>query len=142
MTTPYHRKLKTLILDIGGTNFEIQCRKAQVVNNTDDGENFYTFGDNGSGDSAGFVEAADPAFALDLGFYSDWQLSGINDYLWDNDGNTVSFSLELYPTEPAAHVIFTGEVVIKAPNAGGEVRAQDVTEMTLQCPNKPVKTRP
>jgi hypothetical protein len=142
VTSPHHRKLKILILDIGGTEYQIQCRKAQVVNNTDDGENFYTFGNNGSNDSTGFVEPADPAWALDLGFYSDWQLAGINDYLWDNDGETVTFSLELYPDIPAEHVIFTGEVVIKAPSAGGEVRAQDVTEMVLQCPNKPAKSRP
>lgn len=142
MTTPHHRKLKILTLDIGGTNYEIQCRKAQVVNGTADGETFYTFGNNGSDDSASFVEAADPVWSLDLGFYSDWQLAGINDFLWDNDGETVSFELALYPDIPAEHVLFTGEVVVKAPNAGGEVRAQDVTEMVLQCPAKPVKTRP
>jgi hypothetical protein len=142
MTSPHHRKLKILTLDLGGTEYQIQCKKAQVVNNTDDGEQFYTFGNNGQDDSTGFVENADPKFALDLSFYSDWQLAGINDFLWDNDGETITFQLDLYPDLPAEHVIFTGEVNVKAPNAGGEVRAQDVTDTVLQCPNKPVKSRP
>ncbi len=140
--TPHHRKIKHLVLDVGGTEYQIQCRKAQVVNDTGDGETVYTLGDNGQGDSTGFVEAADPDWALDLGFFSDWQLAGINDFMWDNDGQTVTFRLELYPDEPEHHVIFDGEVTIKAPSAGGEVRAQDVTEMKLKCPNKPVKSRP
>lgn len=142
MTSPHHRKLKVLILDLGGTNYELQCKKAQIVNNTDDPEVFYTFGNNGSDDSASFSEAADPVYALDLSFFSDHRLAGITDYLWDNDGSVVAFQLDLNPDIPAEHVIYTGSVQIKAPSIGGEVRAQDVTDVVLQCQGKPEKTRP
>lgn len=142
MSSPHHRKLKVLTLDIGGTEFQVQCSKAQIVNNTDDGEIFYTFGNDGDDDSTSFVEAADPSYALDLRFYSDWRSAGISDYLWDNDGNTVAFQLDLNPDLPAEHVIWNGEVNIKSPNPGGEVRAQDITEIVLQCPRRPVKSRP
>lgn len=136
--TAHHRKLKVLTLDLGGTEYQVQCRKAQIVNNTDDPEVFHTFG----GDDEAFVEPADDAYALDLGFYSDWRSAGITDWLWDNDGATVSFQLDLNPDIPAEHVVFNGEVLVKSPNVGGEVRAQDVTEVVLQCPSKPEKSRP
>jgi hypothetical protein len=142
MTSPHHRKLKILTLDIGGTEFQIQCRKAQIVNNTDDGETFYTFGNDGNDDSTSFVEAADPSFALDLEFYSDWRSAGISDYLWDNDGVDVDFQLDLNPDIPAEHVIFNGTVNVKAPSPGGEIRTTDVTAATLQCAGKPAKSRP
>jgi hypothetical protein len=142
MTTPNHDKIRVLTLDLGGTNFEVQCRKAQIVNNTGDPEIFYTLGDDGDGDSISFSEAADPAYALDLGFYSDWRSAGITDWLWDHDGEVVTFQLDLYPTIPTKHVIFSGSVQVKAPSAGGEVRAQDVTDVTLACQGKPDKARP
>lgn len=142
MSSPNHDKLKVLTLDLGGTDFQIQCKKAQIVNNTDDPEVFYVFQDDGNGDSTSFSEAADPVFALDLSFFTDWQLNGITDFLWDNDGDTVTFQLDLYPNIAEKHVIFNGSVQIKAPSAGGEIRAQDVTDVVLQCQGKPVKSRP
>jgi hypothetical protein len=135
--TAHNRKLTQLTLDLGGTEFQIQCRKAEIVNNTDDPELFHTFDPDGS-----FAEAADPSFALDLEFYSDLRSGGITDFLWDNDGNTVSFEIVHYPHIPAETVTFTGEVLVKAPNIGGEVRATDVTATVLQCVDKPVKSRP
>ncbi len=142
MTTPNHDKLKVLTLDLGGTEFQVQCRKAEIVNNTDDPEVFYTFGDDGNGDSTSFSEAADPNFALDCEFYTDWRSAGITDFIWDNDGQIVTFQLDLYPNDAAKHVIFNGSVQIKAPNVGGEVRAQDITASVFQCQGKPVKSRP
>jgi hypothetical protein len=136
--TAHHRKLKVLTLDIGGTEYQVQCRKAQIVNNTGDAEVFHTFG----GDDEAFVEPADDEYALDLEFYSDWRSAGISDYLWDNDGLTVAFQLDLNPDVPAEHVIFNGDVLIKSPNPGGEVRTQDVTAVVLSCPAKPEKSRP
>jgi hypothetical protein len=134
----HNRKLADLVLDLGGNEFQIQCRKAEIVNNTDDGEFFPTF-DSTDG---GFVEAADAAFALDLEFYADWRSAGVSDWLWDNDGSTVPFQVTHHPDIPAETVIFTGEVLIKAPNVGGEVRTTEVTAVTLICNGKPAKTRP
>lgn len=135
--TAHNRKLSLLVLDIGGNEFQIQCRKAEIVNNTDDAESFATFAPDG-----GFVEAAEPSFALDLEFYADWRSAGVSDYLWDNDGVTVAFELTHHPDIPAETVIFSGNVLIKAPNVGGEVRTTEVTATTLVCEAKPVKTRP
>lgn len=133
----HNRKLSNLILDIGGNEFQIQCRRAEIVNNTDDAEFFPTFAPNG-----GFIEGAESAFALEAEFYSDWRSAGVSDWLWDHDGETVPFELHHHPDIPAEHVIFNGEVLIKAPNVGGEVRTTEVTSATLTCNGKPVKTRP
>src|SRR5262245_11137401 len=136
--TAHNRKLRILTLDIGGNEFQIQCRKAEVVNNTDDAEAFATF-DPVNG---GFVEAADDAYALDLEFYADWRGAGVSDWAWDNDGETVPFQIDHHPDIPAEHVIFNGEVLIKAPNVGGEIRTTEITATTLTCNGKPVKSRP
>ncbi len=133
----HNRKLSRLVFDIGGNEFQIQCRRAEIVNNTDDAEFFPTFAENG-----GFIEGAEAAFAIEAEFYSDWRSAGVSDYLWDNDGVTVPFELHHHPDIPAEHVIFTGEVLIKAPNVGGEVRTTEVTSVTLTCNGKPAKTRP
>lgn len=134
----HNRKLQELTLDIGGTEFQLQCRKAEVQNNTDDGETFFTFG----GDSGTFVEAADDSYALDLEFYADWRSNGISDYLWLNDGNTVTFLVQHNPDVPAETVSWSGELLIKAPNALGDVRTTEVTATTLQIVGKPDYSRP
>jgi hypothetical protein len=136
--TAHNRKLKILVLDIGGTEFQIQCRKAEVQNNTDDGEFFPTY----DPDDGGFVEAADDSYALDLEFYADWRSNGISDYLWLQDGNTVTFSVTHNSDIPAETVSWTGEVLIKAPNALGDVRTTEVTATTLQIVGKPDYNRP
>jgi hypothetical protein len=134
----HNRKLKVLTLDIGGTEFQIQCRKAEVQNNTDDGETFFTYG----GDDGTFVEAADDSYALDLEFYADWRSNGISDYLWLQDGNTVSFTVQHNPDVPAETVSWSGELLIKAPNALGDVRTTEITATTLQIVGKPEYTGP
>lgn len=134
----HNRKLKVLTLDIGGTEFQIQCRKAEVQNNTDDGESFYTFG----GDAGTFVEPADDSYALDLEFYADWRANGISDWLWTHDGETVTFEVVHNPDIPAETVSWSGELLVKAPNALGEVRVTEVTATTLQIVGKPLYDRP
>lgn len=133
----HNRKLTQLTLDIGGTEFQIQCRTAEIQNNTDDGETFYTFDPDGA-----FVEAADDSYALNLEFYADWRSAGISDYLWLNDGNTVAFELVHHPDRPAEQVTFSGDVLIKAPNVGGEVRTTEITSTVLQIVGKPTYSRP
>lgn len=132
----HNRKLTELTLDIGGTEFQIQCRRAELQNNTDDGETFHTFDPDGV-----FVEAADDSYALALEFYADWRSGGISDYLWDNDGDTVTFELVHHPGTAGETVTWTGSVLIKAPNVGGEVRTTEITSTTLQCAGKPTYTR-
>lgn len=134
----HNRKLAQLTLDIGGTEYQIQCRSAELQNNTDDGTQFDTFG----GDEGTFVEPADDSYALALEFYADWRLQGISDYLWDHDGETVTFRLVHWPHIPAETVQWDGDVLVKAPNVGGEIRSTEITTTTLQCVGKPEKSRP
>ena len=128
----HNRKLSVLVLDLGGNEFQIQCRKAEIINNTDDSEFFPTYAPDG-----GFIEAADAAFALDLEFYSDWRSNGVSRWLWEHDGETVPYSVTHHPDIPAETVIFTGECQIKAPNVGGEIRTTEVTACVLVCSGKP-----
>lgn len=132
----HNRKLQVLTLDIGGNEFQIQCRLAELQNNTDDGTTFFTFDPAGT-----FVEAADDAYALNLEFYADWRSDGVSDYLWANDGTTVSFQLDHHPDVALEHVRWVGEVLIKAPTVGGEVRTTEITATVLQCAGKPTYTR-
>lgn len=132
----HNRKLTQLTLDIGGTEFQIQCRRAEIQNNTNDGTTFYTFDPTGA-----FVEAADDSYALNLEFYADWRSGGISDYLWENDGETVTFELVHHPGVSGETVTFSGSVLIKAPQVGGEVRTTEVTTTVLQIVGKPTYTR-
>jgi hypothetical protein len=134
----HNRKLHKLTLDIGGTEFQMQCRVATIENNTDDPEQFHTFG----GDEGSFAEAADPSYSLALELYADWRTNGISDYLWLHDGQTVSFELVHHPDTPAETVSWSGELLIKAPNVGGEVRTTELTTTTMAIIGTPVYSRP
>ena len=132
----HNRRLKFIEFALGATNFQIQCSSWTLTNNSPDGEKMYTYDPDGE-----FYEEADPEYALDLRFFSDWRSAGISEYLWENDGAVVTFTLDHFPDIPAEHITWTGEVLIKAPNVGGDVRTTEVTEVTLRCIGKPVKTR-
>lgn len=133
MPPAHNRKLKRSLLEIGGENFEAQTTDIQVVNDTDDGEQFHTYG----GDESSFVEDADPSFSLQLKGFSDWRVGGFSDFLWANDGATVAFQLDHYPDVVGEHVRWSGTVKVKAPTAGGEIRTTEVTEATLKIVGKP-----
>lgn len=132
MTQPHHRKLRRIMLQLDGTDYSEQLQTGRVVNNTGDPERFFTFGPVGE-----FLEPAEPEWALELTLYSDWRSSGISAYLTENDNQIVPFTFELHPGVTGEHVRYTGNVLIKAPSAGGEARAQDMTEVTLQIEGKP-----
>ncbi len=70
-------------------------------------------------------------------FYSDWRSGGISDYLQENDEVQVSFQLDHHPDIVGEHVRWTGDVKIKAPTVGGDVRTTETTAVTLQCVGKP-----
>jgi hypothetical protein len=139
VTAPAHnRKLKTIVFDLGGTEFQVQLSNWKMNNNTPDAEIFHTYG----GDDSSFAEDADPAWSLDCTFYADWRSGGISDYLMLNDEEDITFQLDHYPDIPAEHVRWAGTLHIKAPNVGGEVRTTEITEVTFQCVGKPVYSRP
>lgn len=133
----HNRKLKLIEFSIDGTSFECQVQSWQVVNNTEDGELYYTFCPDGE-----FREDAEPDYALELTFFSDWRSDGISDFLTLHDQQTLAFVLDHHPDIPAEHVRWTGEVKVKAPSAGGEARTTEMTEITMPIIGKPVYTRP
>lgn len=130
--TAHNRKLKVITFDLGGTEFQGQCNNWTLNNNTPDGDLFYVYAEGEE-----FREDADPDWSLTMTFYSDWRSGGISDYLQANDDSQVAFQLDHHPDVSGEHVRWTGNVKIKAPTVGGDVRATEVTTVTLQCVGKP-----
>ena len=137
MPPAHNRKLREAVLDIGGSQFHAQINDMQVVNDTDDAEQFHTYG----GDDSSFAEPADPNYNLALKGFADWRVGGFSDFLWVHDGETVTFQLDHHPNIVGEHVRWSGQVNIKAPNAGGEIRTTELTESTLKIIGKPAYAR-
>lgn len=134
--TAHNLKLKVITFTLGGVSFECQLSSWKVVNNSDDGERFYTYCVDGE-----FIEDAEPDYSLELKFFSDWRSNGISDYLTVNDLATVGFVLHHHPDVAGEHVMWSGNCKIKAPDAGGDIRTTEVQEATLKCVGKPVYAR-
>lgn len=132
-----NRQLKIIKLMIGSTQYEMQLNSWTMNNNTDTGDRQFTFAPDGE-----FVEEVSPDYSLTLKFFSDFRLAGISDYLWANDGATVAFQLDHHYDIPAEYVRWTGSLVIKAPNTGGDARTTEITEIELPCVGKPIYLRP
>lgn len=136
--TVHHRRLKLIELEINGESYECQVQTWEIENNTDDGERHFTFCTDGE-----FREDADDDYALALTFFSDWRSpNGLTHFMTVNDKQWVNFQLDHHPDIAAEHVRWTGEVRLRAPNAGGEVRTEEMTEVTLPIRGKPTYTRP
>lgn len=136
MTTALNRKLKVIVFTLGTTQFQCQVATWKIVNNTKDGEKFWVYCVGGE-----FIEESDPDYALELRFYSDWRSGGVSDFLTLADETDVAFVLEHHPDIAAEHVQWAGNVHVKAPTVGGDVRTTEVTEVTLQIIGKPTYTR-
>lgn len=132
----HHRKIKQIAFALGtdpdDVSFECQVRTWQLVNNTEDGERFYTQCPDGE-----FREEADPDWALELTFFADWRSDGISDWLTTHDGERVAFTLDHHPDIEGEHVRWTGFLLVRAPSVGGEARTTEQTEVTLQVEGKP-----
>lgn len=136
--TVHHRRLKVIELEINGENYECQVQNWEIQNNTPEGDRHYTFCPTGE-----FREDADDDYALQLNFFSDWRSPlGLNHFLTVNDKQLVSFTLDHHPDIPAEHVRWTGQIKVRAPNVGGEVRTEEMTDMTFPIEGKPVYSRP
>ena len=138
MSSPLHnRKMKEVVFDLGGTTYQCQLENIQILNNTPDGAKIYSLCPNGED-----VEETDPDYALQMRFFSDWRTGGISDFLQLHDGETVAFEFEHHPDIPTEHTIWTGNVKIKAPTVGGDVKVTERQEVTMQIIGKPEYTRP
>ena len=134
--TTHNRKIKLVEFTLGGNTFQCQVQNWRVANNTEDGEKFYAQCPDGE-----FREDAEPDYALELTFFSDWRLNGVSDYLTANDQATVAFQLDHHPDIAGEHVRWAGDCKIKAPPVGGDVRTTEMTEVTLPIIGKPDYTR-
>lgn len=134
---PQIKKRKRITLMVNGVAHETQVTTARVVNNTEDGEVLYTYAPDGE-----VREEADPNYALELTYFANWTVTGISWLLSQLDGQTVDFSFTDYPDDPAWTVTREGQVKIKEPSLGGQVRTNDIQELTLPIIGKPTLTRP
>jgi hypothetical protein len=130
--TTQNRKLKLITFTLGGNSFECQVKQWNIANNSDDGEKLYAFCPDGE-----FREEAEPDYALELTFFSDWRSNGVSDYITVNDQQTVAFVLDHHPDIPAEHVRWSGTCKLKAPSVGGEARTTEMTETTAPIIGKP-----
>ena len=138
MSSPLHnRKIKQIVLDLGGTTFQCQIENFQFINNTPDGAKIFSMCPDGEA-----IEESDADWALSLRFFSDWRTNGISDFLMLNDGVDALFELEHHPDIAAEHTIWSGTLRIKAPNVGGDIKVTERQEVTLQIIGKPDFTRP
>ena len=132
-----HRKLKLITFFLGGNQYQTQLREWNLNNDTDDPEQFHTYG--GEGES--FAEPADASWQLELTFYADWRSDGISDFLTAHDGETLEFQIDHHPDIVGEHTRRAGNVLIKAPSVGGEVRTTELTETTLAVIGEPTYER-
>lgn len=136
MTATHNRKLKLIEFDINGTQFECQVQSWKIANNSDDGEKMFSQCPDGE-----FREEPEPDYALELTFFADWRSNGISDFLWAHKGETLAFTLDHHPDVVGEHVQWTGSVLVRAGDVGGDARTTEMTEVTLQCVGEPTYTR-
>lgn len=122
-------QLKYVSFDIGGTDFRAAIKTWRLVDNTDEPETIYSYGPDGQNED---TEEENPAWALELEFYSDWRTpTGLNHYLWTNAGTTVTYTIGHNLGSTGEDPEFSGEVKLKRTSVGGEVRTTEMTELTL-----------
>lgn len=135
--TVHSRKVKLIEFTVDGSAFQCQIQKWNMANNTEDGERYYTQCPDGE-----FREEAEPDYALELTAFADWRSGGLSDFLTEHDGEKLAFQLDHHPDIAAEHVRWAGTVKVRAPNAGGESRTTEMTEVTLPVKGKPTYSRP
>lgn len=133
----HSRKLKLIEFAIGAVQFECQIRSWTLDPGIPDPERLYSF----CPDGRALSEQDESEPTLQLTFYSDWRSGGISDFLTANSGQDAAFTLNHHPGIAAEHVQWTGTVRVKAPPVGGEIRADEMTEITLMIVDDPIYTR-
>lgn len=128
-------QLKYLSLNIDGNEFRAQLKSWNLNNNSDDPDKIYTYGADGQNEDS---EEEIPSWELVLSFYSDWRTpTGISHYLWINGGQTVDYTIEHNLGSTGNNPTFSGQVKLKRPSVGGDVRTTEVTDITLAVVGEP-----
>ncbi|MFF5992583.1 hypothetical protein [Prauserella flavalba] len=123
----HQRRLKQIQFTIGAIPFQCQIQTWNLDPGVQDGDRQYTFCPDGQ-----FVEETDDEPTLELTFFSDWRSNGLSDYLWSHANEVADFVLDHHPDIPGEHVRYTGQVRLKPPPVGGDARATETSEVTLQ----------
>jgi hypothetical protein len=122
-------QLKYVSLEIGGNEFRAQIEDWKLTDNTDDPETIYSYGADGENED---TEEENPAWSLELKFYSDWRTpTGLNHYLWTNAGQVVNYTILHNLGSAGENPEFAGQVKLKRTSVGGTVRTTERTELTL-----------
>ncbi len=142
MAQAHARRLDSITLTIDGANYECQVTSWTINPPQNVGDLVYTFCPDGS-----FREEVDPDdWTLDLAWVTDWRAAGLNRILWDaatNDPDTpLDFVLTNHPTITGEAVSWTGQLLPRAPAAGGEARTTERSEMTFTLVDAPTIAYP
>jgi hypothetical protein len=127
MSPAHNRRLKLINFTVGGTAFECQLNSWNLDPGAEDGDRQYTYCPDGA-----FIEETDDEPTLELTFFSDWRSGGISDFLWSNANTEAAFVLDHHPDIVGEHVRWSGKVLVKPAPVGGDARATETTEVTLQ----------
>ncbi|WP_435582918.1 hypothetical protein [Amycolatopsis thermoflava] len=127
----HQRRLKIINFSIDGQPFECQIQTWNLDPGVQDGDRQYTFCSDPNQKNS-FVEETDDEPTLELTFFSDWRSNGLSDYLWAHANQEADFVLDHHPDIPGEHVRWTGTVLLKPPPVGGDARATETSEVTLQ----------
>lgn len=136
--TVHNRRLKTIVFDLDGSEFQCQVKTWKLDPGAQDGDRMYSFCNDPDPNGGAFIEETDDEPVLELTFFSDWRSAGISRFLWNNNRRDVPFQLDHHPGITGEHMRWTGVVKIKAPAVGGEARATEETEVTLQIVGEPI----
>jgi hypothetical protein len=127
--------LKYVSFDLDGNEFRAQLRTWNLNNNSDSPDKIYTYGADGQNEDS---EEEVPDWELAMEFYADYRTpTGLNHWLWTNKGNTVDYTIHHNLGVTGEDPTFSGQVKIKAPSVGGEVRTKEVTSLTLAVVGEP-----
>ncbi|PWW50264.1 hypothetical protein [Actinokineospora spheciospongiae] len=125
--TVHQRRIKMIQFTLESVAYECQVQSWKLDPGIEDGERQYTQCPDGT-----FIEETDDDPSLELKFFSDFRSAGIDSYLWANRGRVVDFQLDHHPEITGEHVRWSGTLIVKPGPAGGEARATETTEVTMQ----------
>lgn len=124
-----------LVVGETGSGMEMakQCTTVAIEPSYGDGERQIVL----SGDTD--QEAGEWEGNLTATFFQDYAADGLLAWTWDNDGKTLPFTFT--PSTSAGFEV-AGEVVVRPANIGGDVDAENTSEVEWALPKKPAIAAP
>lgn len=136
-----YKRFKTAIVTITSpvlADFSCQLMAITPANDTPDGDRFFTYCADGTGE---YREDPDQAWSITLKGKHDWvNASGFSRYMAANDGATVQLLVRFDNAVTGWDRTWTGNAVIKMAGDGGDVRNPEEFEVKWNYLGKPVLT--